>query len=914
MKRSSWTPYAAILSLLALTAPASATAEALKLAQTFYPALDGSLDFSPDSRSVAFAVVRNGADDKVLSGGNLLICPVDQPKEQCRGFGGGRKDWEGVRFSVDGRLIASVGSATPHVWIWSAETLQPVKKLSGVISLPASGMAFSPDGKLLALAQNDRVQVYSTESGALVREPEFAIGGFGINLQVAEGKVVVKDPTKGAPAQKEGILEGDEIREVDGRAFAGLSLADVVAILRGDPGTKARLTVFRPSAAKEKRFTVKRARISIPVYSVFFLPDGRLAAQTGDGDRVWSSDLGHPPAKVGGWLSRDGRLFSVVEKGKNLSLKSFPDGRELGVIKDYPAGAPLGRFSADGRYLAVAEPSGRLTFFDTQDGEPRGVLELGEKVGTQIAFSPDGRYLAFHDGSVRLYDNPMAPRRYVVKPEAELKSTSGKTLTRLPLGAEVAVERYTPSGYFVRMGSSLQGYVKAEDLSCDRPDILKPVVRVMEKSFKDPVLTVKGVAYDDIAVASVWVGGAKVPRAAFDFDKGNYADGYPFEAKVALTPEIQPSIRAEDKSGKVTEVPISIEEPVLDYVPRYATVETLRKAEARKSPSPEAEPLASLEAKTVLVALGEKDAWYYLEGGGWLAKADARQLEATQPPAEEKPLSVSAGAQAAPRPLRAASDVDRPAYAAKENPDNFAMVVGIEKYSGIPEAQFAERDAAAVKAHLLAMGYPERNIIYLTGQQASRAGIAKMVESWLPRNVKEDSSVFFYYSGHGAPDTQTGQAYLLPWDGDAQFLEDTAYPIRRLYEKLNALKAKRVVAALDACFSGGGGRSVLTKGARPLVTNVDSARGAAGRLVVFTASAADEITGTDENQGHGLFTYYFLKGLGGAAQDKYGRVTAKGLYDYVVPNVRDAARRQNRDQSPQLLSPGAGAAAGLDLR
>ena len=40
----------------------------------------------------------------------------------------------------------------------------------------------------------------------------------------------------------------------------------------------------------------------------------------------------------------------------------------------------------------------------------------------------------------------------------------------------------------------------------------------------------------------------------------------------------------------------------------------------------------------------------------------------------------------------------------------------------------------------------------------------------------EDSTVYFYYSGHGAPDLKTGQAYLVPWDGDAQFLKDTALP------------------------------------------------------------------------------------------------------------------------------------------
>ena len=66
-----------------------------------------------------------------------------------------------------------------------------------------------------------------------------------------------------------------------------------------------------------------------------------------------------------------------------------------------------------------------------------------------------------------------------------------------------------------------------------------------------------------------------------------------------------------------------------------------------------------------------------------------------------------------------------------------------------------------------------------TGTWPSRS----YVESWLPRNVKEDSKVFFYFSGHGAPDTESKQAYLVPWDGDSQFLTDTGYPVKRAFIK-----------------------------------------------------------------------------------------------------------------------------------
>jgi hypothetical protein len=246
------------------------------------------------------------------------------------------------------------------------------------------------------------------------------------------------------------------------------------------------------------------------------------------------------------------------------------------------------------------------------------------------------------------------------------------------------------------------------------------------------------------------------------------------------------------------------------------------------------------------------------------------------------------------------SDIDMPGYKLPENSANYALVIGIEQYADLPDAQFAARDADTVRTHLVALGYPDRNVIYLTGQNATRAGIQKYLNEWLPRNVKPESTVFFYYSGHGAPDTKTGEAYLVPWDGDPKFLATTAYPLKEVYVALEKLPARDIVVVLDSCFSGAGGRSVMAKGLRPMVITVETGFLPQGRLALFAAASRDEVTGAMEEQGHGIFTYYFLKGLSGAAKDTSGTVTLKGLYDYAKPLVQDTARRQNRDQTPVL--------------
>ncbi|UPT74817.1 MAG: caspase family protein [Elusimicrobiota bacterium] len=222
----------------------------------------------------------------------------------------------------------------------------------------------------------------------------------------------------------------------------------------------------------------------------------------------------------------------------------------------------------------------------------------------------------------------------------------------------------------------------------------------------------------------------------------------------------------------------------------------------------------------------------------------------------------------------------------------------MEGYSGIAtKAPYAESDAETFKAYVRALGVPERNIVLLTGAKAVRSALAKNVEAWLPRMAKPGSRVYFYFSGHGAPDVKTGQAYLVPWDGDPDFLETTAYPLAQLYQKLSALPAKQVLVALDSCFSGAGGRSVLASGARPLVAKVETGAVPA-KLTVLAAAASNEISGSLDDRRHGAFTYFLLEGLNA------GKSTPQALSEYLVPLVQDEARRLNRDQTPQLQGDG----------
>jgi hypothetical protein len=252
------------------------------------------------------------------------------------------------------------------------------------------------------------------------------------------------------------------------------------------------------------------------------------------------------------------------------------------------------------------------------------------------------------------------------------------------------------------------------------------------------------------------------------------------------------------------------------------------------------------------------------------------------------------------------SDVDElPAVKARPNKNAYAIVIGIEQYrQRLPKADFAAHDAQVVTEYLSkVMGYPEENVITLLNDKASKSDFDKYIGRWLSNNVEKDSSVFIYYSGHGAPNPNTGDAYLVPYDGDPAFIDETGYSLKMLYEQLGRLPAKEIVVALDSCFSGAGGRSVIAKGARPLVMHLQNAFVIPQNITVMAAASSNQISSTYEAKSHGLFTYFMLKGIRDENVIKQnGAISISDLFIYMKPQVERIARKQyNNEQTPQLI-------------
>jgi hypothetical protein len=261
-------------------------------------------------------------------------------------------------------------------------------------------------------------------------------------------------------------------------------------------------------------------------------------------------------------------------------------------------------------------------------------------------------------------------------------------------------------------------------------------------------------------------------------------------------------------------------------------------------------------------------------------------------------------------------DVDHPPLTDQEHPDDFALVIGVENYpDGLPSAEFALNDARSVFRMMLSMGIPANHIRQLSEGTATRSRMRSAL-GWIKRNASRDSTIWVYYSGHGALDPN-GNAYLVPFDADPTDIDHTAYPMRDLFRSLTLMKVRRIVVALDSCFSGAGERSIMPEGLRPLklVQKSDffETDNETEHIAFFSASGPGQEAGIFKEARHGLFTYYFLRGMEGGAA-KRGHVTVSELDLYLKKHVSRMASLQNREQTPGLSPEPTGTKTDFRLR
>jgi uncharacterized caspase-like protein len=271
--------------------------------------------------------------------------------------------------------------------------------------------------------------------------------------------------------------------------------------------------------------------------------------------------------------------------------------------------------------------------------------------------------------------------------------------------------------------------------------------------------------------------------------------------------------------------------------------------------------------------------------------------------------------------LASAATATAPAPAPEPAREAWAVVIGVGRYDnlGIPYLKYSVPDAEAVYDVLTTTAGFQKDHVLLLTDRAERKPTLRNVKyalgTFLARSARRDDTVIVFFAGHGAPEVdprgieRDGLAkYLIPSDADPDDLFSTALPMDDLQTIFGRIEAERVVMFLDACYSGaaagpGGGRTFASRKTRAGSVDdlfLERLTRAKGRAII-TASKPAEVSIELPELGHGIFTYFLIEGLRGAADlNRDGIVSLQELYEYVEQQVSRKSRAVGGNQHPLM--------------
>jgi len=99
-------------------------------------------------------------------------------------------------------------------------------------------------------------------------------GGLGLEVRKEGERLLVVEPLEDSPASRAGILPGDWIVSIDDVPTANLGVTEAVRMMRGQPGTKVRLGLFREGFSQPLEFVLLRDRIQMRSVESRLYPGG----------------------------------------------------------------------------------------------------------------------------------------------------------------------------------------------------------------------------------------------------------------------------------------------------------------------------------------------------------------------------------------------------------------------------------------------------------------------------------------------------------------------------------------------------------------------------------------------------------------------------------------------------------------
>jgi hypothetical protein len=261
-------------------------------------------------------------------------------------------------------------------------------------------------------------------------------------------------------------------------------------------------------------------------------------------------------------------------------------------------------------------------------------------------------------------------------------------------------------------------------------------------------------------------------------------------------------------------------------------------------------------------------------------------------PVVKPPAEMISAASAPVGDLGGTVERVRPAKPGKPNPEpaanKWAVVVGIADYQGVgndlwhPDEDAKEMANALINNH----GFASGNVKLLLNKKATYTAIVSAI-NWLVSNEDAESTVVFFYSGHGfsAADSEG-------WDSDTESdgydegivsYDFYGIPDGFLRLKLSGLESQKVALCFGSCFSGG------------MFDDADDLQGA--NRVIASACRADEYGWDYLLLGNTLWGKYFVdEGLLQGLADPVGDDSIEEAHAYAYAIVT----AERSDSHPQL--------------
>jgi hypothetical protein len=238
-----------------------------------------------------------------------------------------------------------------------------------------------------------------------------------------------------------------------------------------------------------------------------------------------------------------------------------------------------------------------------------------------------------------------------------------------------------------------------------------------------------------------------------------------------------------------------------------------------------------------------------------------------------------------------------------KQPNAIAVAIGVGRFrdDAMPSVKFAAHDAEIMGKYFHSfLGIPASRIKVVTDDHGLKDDLVEVFEDWLPKQGGPPTIAYIYMSGRAMVDAGSGAVSLIPYDGTLGS-SSRVLSLARVQRALARTSIKKAMFLLDLSLDPSPGAPSSSM-AQPIWDHRESE----DNVMWMVGNAAMQEAHAYHQGRHGLFTYYLLKGLRGAADlDKNGTVLAGELCAYVHGQVDNVARQFGNQQEP-MCRPGAG--------